>query len=74
MATSKMMKPGEEESSSGIMGGFDFGDPEILPVEISAGKLLYLILTQTKSFQKLKQLFKLSAFCTHPLKEGKDSR
>ncbi len=42
MATSKMMKPGEEESSSGFMEGFDFGDPEILPVEISAGKFLYL--------------------------------
>lgn len=37
-----MMKPGEEELSSGIMSGFDFGDPEILPVEITAGKFLYL--------------------------------
>ena len=42
MATSKMMKPGEEESSSGIMSGFDFGDPEILPVEISTYRVITL--------------------------------
>jgi len=43
MATSKMSRQADgaivEQSD---FDGFDFGEPEILPVEISAGKFLYL--------------------------------
>lgn len=43
MATSKMSRPGTEENSVLEAGGaFDFGEPEVVPVEISKGKFLYL--------------------------------
>lgn len=43
MATSKMSRPGTEEISAGdITTSFDFGEPEVIPVEINKGKFLYL--------------------------------
>jgi len=43
MATSKMSRPGTEENSAlDTTGSFDFGEPEVIPVEISKGKFLYL--------------------------------
>lgn len=38
-----MTRPGAEENEVlGDFEGFDFGEPEIIPVEISNGKYLYL--------------------------------
>ena len=43
MATSKMSRQPEADSvDSGASDFFDFGEPEVLPVEISVGKFLYL--------------------------------
>jgi|TARA_B100000085_G_scaffold79282_1_gene71405 hypothetical protein len=43
MATSKMSRPAAEEVSAGdTTSSFDFGEPEVVPVEISEGKFLYL--------------------------------
>lgn len=43
MATSKMSRPGvEEDGALEITGSFDFGEPEVIPVEINKGKYLYL--------------------------------
>lgn len=38
-----MTRPGAEETVSiGDFEGFDFGEPEVVPVEIASGKYLYL--------------------------------
>ena len=43
MATSKMSRQADSApAESSDFDNFDFGEPEILPVEISAGKFLYL--------------------------------
>ncbi len=43
MATSKMSRQADGPSAEQPdLDSFDFGEPEILPVEISAGKFLYL--------------------------------
>jgi len=43
MATSKMSRPGAEENGTlETISAFDFGEPEVVPVEISEGKFLYL--------------------------------
>lgn len=43
MATSKMSRPGVEEITAvETTSSFDFGEPEVVPVEISDGKFLYL--------------------------------
>lgn len=43
MPSAKMSRPASESGSViEVNDGFDFGDPEILPVEITAGNFLYL--------------------------------
>jgi hypothetical protein len=42
MPSSKMSRPGVEEDQVNSLENFDFGEPEIIPVEISQGKYLYL--------------------------------
>lgn len=42
MPSSKMSRPGVEEDQESSFENFDFGEPEIIPVEISQGKYLYL--------------------------------
>lgn len=43
MASSKMSRPGAEmDAETELYGGFDFGEPEVVPVEISPGRFLYL--------------------------------
>lgn len=43
MPSSKMTRPGvEEENFFEGVDSFDFGEPEIIPVEISTGNFLYL--------------------------------
>ena len=43
MPSSKMTRPGAEDSSESDSGGsFDFGEPDVITVEISSGKYLYL--------------------------------
>ena len=37
-----MSRPGVEEDQESSFENFDFGEPEIIPVEISQGKYLYL--------------------------------
>lgn len=42
MAVSKMSRGGQEDTSSFEEDVFDFGEPEVIPVEISPGKFLCL--------------------------------
>ncbi|UYE97252.1 hypothetical protein [Cyanophage S-TIM54] len=43
MATSKMTRSSVEETAAAeVNNGFDFGEPEVVPVEIATGKFLYL--------------------------------
>ena len=44
MATSKMSRQGADDDviETESTGFFDFGEPEVMPVEVTAGKFLYL--------------------------------
>lgn len=44
MPSTKLARPVAEEEEAVFSGGseFDFGDPEVIPVEISSGKYIYL--------------------------------
>ncbi len=43
MPSSKMSRPGAEAGEQlDISSDFDFGDPEVIPVEVSEGKYIYL--------------------------------
>jgi hypothetical protein len=42
MPSSKMSRPGAEDAQVDSFDSFDFGEPDVIPVEISKGKFLYL--------------------------------